>query len=81
MRVFTRRISPSPSRCSAPSEPPRSSVSSQGCRGATEKHQYLRHIPRVSRYLERNLEHPALKPVKDWFDTHLPVALRESAIA
>jgi N-acetylmuramate 1-kinase len=45
------------------------------------KHQYLRHIPRVSRYLERNLEHPALAPVKRWFDTHLPVVLRESEIA
>jgi tRNA threonylcarbamoyl adenosine modification protein YjeE len=44
------------------------------------KHQYLRHIPRVSRYLERNLEHPALAPIKRWFDRHLPVALRESPI-
>ena len=45
------------------------------------KHQYLRHIPRVSRYLERNLEHPGLKPVKQWFDRNLPVELRESPIA
>jgi len=45
------------------------------------KHQYLRHIPRVSRYLERNLEHPVLAPVKRWFDRHLPVTLRESEIA
>ena len=45
------------------------------------KHQYLRHIPRVSRYLERNLEHPSLAPVKQWFDRHLPVSLRESEIA
>jgi aminoglycoside/choline kinase family phosphotransferase len=44
------------------------------------KHQYLKHIPRVSRYLERNLEHPALAPVKRWFDEHMPQAMRESAI-
>lgn len=44
------------------------------------KHQYLKHIPRVSRYLERNLEHPALAPVKQWFDENVPQAMRESAI-
>ena len=38
---------------------------------------YLRHIPRVSRYLERNLAHPRLAPLKRWFDTHLPAARRE----
>jgi aminoglycoside/choline kinase family phosphotransferase len=41
------------------------------------KHGYLRHIPRVSRYLERNLAHPRLAPLKRWFDTHLPAARRE----
>ena len=35
---------------------------------------YLKHIPRVSRYLARNLAHPALKELKDWHDQHLPVA-------
>ena len=42
------------------------------------KHGYLRHIPRVSRYLERNLAHPGLAPLKRWFDTHLPPARREA---
>lgn len=41
------------------------------------KHGYLKHIPRVSRYLERNLAHPALHRLKGWFDRHLPAAERE----
>lgn len=41
------------------------------------KHGYLRHIPRVSRYLERNLAHPRLAGLRRWFDTHLPAARRE----
>ena len=43
------------------------------------KHGYLRHIPRVSRYLERNLAHPRLWRLKRWFDAHLPAARREFA--
>jgi tRNA threonylcarbamoyl adenosine modification protein YjeE len=43
------------------------------------KHGYLRHIPRVSRYLERNLAHPRLAQLKRWFDTHLPAQRRELA--
>ena len=43
------------------------------------KHGYLRHIPRVSRYLERNLAHPRLASLKNWFDTHLPAHHREAA--
>jgi aminoglycoside/choline kinase family phosphotransferase len=42
------------------------------------KHGYLRHMPRVSRYLERNLQHPALAGLKAWFEKHLPAELRES---
>ena len=42
------------------------------------KHGYLRHMPRVSRYLERNLQQQALAPLKTWFDIHLPASLRES---
>jgi N-acetylmuramate 1-kinase len=41
------------------------------------KHGYLRHIPRVSSYLERNLAHPALAQLKGWMDRHLPKTLRE----
>ncbi len=36
------------------------------------KPQYLRHIPRLWRYLDRNLSHPDLADLKAWFDTHLP---------
>lgn len=43
------------------------------------KHGYLRHIPRVSRYLERNLQHPILEPLRIWFERHLPVTVRERA--
>jgi tRNA threonylcarbamoyl adenosine modification protein YjeE len=41
------------------------------------KHGYLRHIPRVSSYLERDLAHPALARLKGWMDRHLPKTLRE----
>ena len=42
------------------------------------KHGYLAHIPRVSRYLEMNLEHGALAPLRAWFDRHLPRAKRDA---
>jgi N-acetylmuramate 1-kinase len=42
------------------------------------KRGYLRHIPRVSRYLERNLNHPRLARLRQWYDRHLPQTLRES---
>lgn len=41
-----------------------------------KKDLYLPHIPRVWRLLERSLEHPALKTVKDWIDTHIPTEKR-----
>jgi hypothetical protein len=41
------------------------------------KHGYLKHLPRVSRYLERNLAHPALAELREWYARHLPAALRE----
>lgn len=40
------------------------------------KSQYLRHIPRVWRWLESDLEHPALVAVKTWFDRELPPEMR-----
>ncbi len=43
------------------------------------KHGYIRHMPRVSRYLERDLAHPDLARLRDWYDRHLPVNLRASA--
>ncbi|HEX6103305.1 MAG TPA: bifunctional tRNA (adenosine(37)-N6)-threonylcarbamoyltransferase complex ATPase subunit type 1 TsaE/phosphotransferase, partial [Alphaproteobacteria bacterium] len=44
------------------------------------KHGYLCHLPRVSRTLEANLVHPALAPVRQWFERHLPQDAREAAI-
>jgi tRNA threonylcarbamoyl adenosine modification protein YjeE len=43
------------------------------------KHGYLRHIPRVSRYLERNLAHPELSRLKTWYDRHMLASSRERA--
>ena len=43
------------------------------------KHQYLRHIPRVTRYLRRNLEHAELREISAWFETHLPVVFDEQS--
>jgi len=40
------------------------------------KHGYLHHIPRVWRLLEGDLQHPALAPVKAWFEREVPAALR-----
>jgi len=39
------------------------------------KPQYLKHMPRVSRYLARNLEHPMLSKIKSWFLHEMPEAL------
>jgi N-acetylmuramate 1-kinase len=43
------------------------------------KHGYLRHMPRVSRALAKNLEHPALAQLKQWYMDHLPEALAVTA--
>jgi aminoglycoside/choline kinase family phosphotransferase len=40
------------------------------------KAQYLAHIPRVWRLLDRALPHPALAPVRAWFDANVPTAVR-----
>ena len=39
------------------------------------KPQYLRHLPRIERYLAKNLAHPLLRPLALWYQTHLPRAL------
>jgi N-acetylmuramate 1-kinase len=39
------------------------------------KPQYLRHLPRIERYLAKNLAHPLLRPLAVWYQTHLPRAL------
>jgi aminoglycoside/choline kinase family phosphotransferase len=40
------------------------------------KPQYLRHIPRLWRLLDRDLRHPALAPVARWLDRNLDESLR-----
>lgn len=40
------------------------------------KPRYLAFLPRVWAYLERDLAHPALGPVKAWFDANVPEAAR-----
>jgi N-acetylmuramate 1-kinase len=37
-----------------------------------QKPQYLVHLPRVERYLAKNLGHPALTELKLWYREHLP---------
>jgi tRNA threonylcarbamoyl adenosine modification protein YjeE len=36
------------------------------------KPHYLRHLPRVYRYLTRSLAHPSLATLKAWYDAHIP---------
>ncbi len=43
------------------------------------KTHYLSLQPRVWHYLERNLAHPALQPVRDWFDANVPKEKRAAA--
>ena len=35
------------------------------------KHGYLAHLPRIERYLFRNLAHPELKPLRAWYEANL----------
>jgi hypothetical protein len=39
------------------------------------KPQYLRLLPRIERTLAKNLAHPVLEPLRQWFVTYLPRAL------
>ena len=41
---------------------------------------YLRHVPRLWRYLERDLAHPDLSSLRAWFDRHLGPELRARPI-
>ena len=38
------------------------------------KPQYLRHIPRIWRYLQRSLAHPALAPLQAWYAANVPAS-------
>lgn len=42
---------------------------------------YLAHIPRIWRYLARDLAHPELAPLRAWYDRHLPVDIRNRALS
>jgi len=42
---------------------------------------YLKFMPRVWTLLERNLAHPALAPLRAWFDRHIPVHLRQQPLS
>ncbi len=44
------------------------------------KPDYLRHIKRNWGYLERNLQHPALLALRNWYDRHIPAELRTRAM-
>ncbi len=35
------------------------------------KNGYLAHLPRIHRYLNRNLAHPDLRPLQAWYEAHL----------
>jgi aminoglycoside/choline kinase family phosphotransferase len=43
-----------------------------------DKPRYMAYLPRVWAYLERDLAHPALAPVKAWIDAHVPADKRGS---
>ncbi len=44
------------------------------------KPEYLRHLPRIERYLARNLAHPLLRPLALWYQNHLPRALGQPPV-
>jgi hypothetical protein len=44
------------------------------------KPRYLSYLPRVWGYLERDLTHPALAPLKRWYDRKIPVDARHQVI-
>jgi hypothetical protein len=44
------------------------------------KTRYLAHIPRVWRYLERDLRHDVLTPLRQWYDTLVPAGARNQGV-
>jgi hypothetical protein len=40
------------------------------------KPRYLDYLPRVWGYLNKDLEHPAMAPLKAWYDQHIPLSAR-----
>mgnify|MGYP003667773950 FL=1 len=45
------------------------------------KQRYLDFMPRMWRLLEKDLRHPALAPMADWFDRNIPADVRSRPIA
>ncbi|MGI9403802.1 MAG: tRNA (adenosine(37)-N6)-threonylcarbamoyltransferase complex ATPase subunit type 1 TsaE [Hyphomicrobium sp.] len=45
------------------------------------KPSYLRHIPRLWRYLERDLAHCELSALRGWYDRHMPADVRQRKLA
>jgi N-acetylmuramate 1-kinase len=43
------------------------------------KPHYLQHMARTWDYLARNLAHPALAPLRHWYDAHFPQSVRKGA--
>lgn len=41
------------------------------------KPDYLAHLPRIAKYLAKNLAHPLLSELHGWYETHLPSLLKE----
>ncbi len=41
------------------------------------KPQYLKHLPRIEKYLAKDLAHPLLSAIKGWYETHLPRVLNK----
>jgi len=39
----------------------------------------MRHIPHIEAYLRRNLKHPALAALQDWYQTNLPKLMEPDA--
>jgi aminoglycoside/choline kinase family phosphotransferase len=44
------------------------------------KPRYLSYLPRVWGYLESDLQHPALAPLKRWYDRRIPAEARHQTI-
>jgi hypothetical protein len=44
------------------------------------KPRYLGYLPRVWAYLENDLQHPALAPLKTWYDRNIPAAARTNFV-
>jgi N-acetylmuramate 1-kinase len=42
------------------------------------KPQYLAHLPRIEKYLAKDLAHPLLSALRGWYETHLPRSLNKS---